>query len=206
MPENSWLLSPSTNKGVILDIGTGDGRFVYQMARKNPDKLYIGIDSSSENLVKISEKVHRDPKHGGAKNALFLQASVEALSEELNNIADEVHIHFPWGSLLGGILKPDETILRSLRATCKPGALLEIITSIDKVHDAAELQRLGISHSIDDQVVEEILRPQFALAGFLITEHAYIPAGSWPPLCTSWTAKLKSGGIRSAYYLIAQAL
>jgi len=29
---------------VIIDIGTGDGRFVYQSARRNPNKFYIGID------------------------------------------------------------------------------------------------------------------------------------------------------------------
>lgn len=193
------------NKGVILDIGTGDGRFVYQMARKNPEKLYIGIDASSEALVKISEKIHRNPKHGGAKNVLFVQAPVEALPEELNNIADEVHIHFPWGSLLRGVLKPDEAVVRSLRRVCKREALLEIITSIDKSRDSNELCRLGISDYINEPYIENILRPHFALAGFHITEHGVIPPASWPTLCTAWAAKLKSGGTRDARYLIAQA-
>lgn len=189
-----------------MDIGTGDGRFVYQMARKNPEKLYIGIDAASENLSKISEKIYRNPKHGGAKNALFLQARVEELPEELNNIADEVHVHFPWGSLLAGVLKPDETIIRSLRRICKSGALLEIITSIDEARDVTQLERLGISGSLNEQYVESKLSQQFKQAGLIITEYASIPAGHWPQLCTSWTAKLNSGGNRGAYYLIAQAL
>lgn len=189
----------------MLDIGTGDGRFVYQMARQNPDRLYVGIDASSEALVKISEKIHRNPKHGGAKNVLFLQARVEALPEELDNIADEVHIHFPWGSLLRGILLPDEAVLRSLRKVCKQEALLEIITSIDNTRDANELNRLGINNYIDEHYIENILRPRFALASFRITEHGLLPPVNWPTLCSSWAAKLKSGGTRDACYLIAQA-
>lgn len=206
MLESSSISSPSTNKGVILDIGTGDGRFVYQMARKNPDRLYIGIDASSEALVKVSEKIHRNPKHGGAKNALFLKATAEALPEELNNVADEIHIHFPWGSLMRGVLLPDQNVLTSLRRVCKKDALIEIITSIDKARDASELNRLGISDNIDDDYVESVLRPRFEEAKFHITEHGVIPPSNWPTLCTSWAAKLKSSGSREARYLIAQTV
>lgn len=205
MPENSLLSSPFMNKGVILDIGTGDGRFVYQMARKNPNRLYIGIDASSGALEKVSEKIYRNPKHGGAKNALFLQASVEALPDELNGIADEVHVHFPWGSLLRGVLEPDEVVLRSLRRVCKKHAIFEVITSIDSNRDAGELSRLGLKTGIDDRHVEEVLRPSFKRAGFEITEHGLIPPANWPSICTSWAAKLKSGGNRDARYLYAQA-
>jgi 16S rRNA (adenine(1408)-N(1))-methyltransferase len=190
---------------VILDIGTGDGRFVYQMARKNPNRLYIGIDASSEALVKTSEKIYRNPKHGGAKNALFLQARVEALPPELHGIADEVHVHFPWGSLLGGLLKPVEDVLRSIRSVCKDQALLEIITSIDEKRDANELKRLGIEPPINDQYVDDFLTPHFERSGFKITEHGVLPPDSWPTLCTSWAAKLKSSGTRDVRYLIAQA-
>jgi ubiquinone/menaquinone biosynthesis C-methylase UbiE len=76
---------------VIVDIGTGDGRFVYQCARENPNKFYIGIEPNVRPLEKISEKIHRKPDKGGAPNVLFVQAAVEALPSELNAIADEVH-------------------------------------------------------------------------------------------------------------------
>ena len=50
---------------MIIDIGTGDGRFVYQSARRNPNKFYIGIDPNTRPLTKISEKIHRKPAKGG---------------------------------------------------------------------------------------------------------------------------------------------
>lgn len=62
-----------------MDLGTGDGRFVYQSARQNPHRFYLGIDASANSLEKISEKIHRKPAKGGLKNALFIQAAVEAL-------------------------------------------------------------------------------------------------------------------------------
>ena len=206
MPENSSHLSLPISKGVILDIGTGDGRYVYQMARQNPDRLYIGIDASSEALIKVSEKIYRNPKHGGAKNAMFIQARAEALPDELTSIADEVHIHFPWGGLLAAVLKPDKTVLCNIRRICKRDTLVEIITSIDEDRDRSELTRLGISECITDEYVEERLRPHFARAEFNITEHGLIPRDRWPTLCTSWAAKLKSSGARDVRYLIAQAI
>ncbi len=62
-----------------MDIGTGDGRYVYRSARTNPDKFYIGIDVQPKGLEKISEKIHRKPEKGGLPNVLFVQASVEEL-------------------------------------------------------------------------------------------------------------------------------
>ena len=72
-------LSLVTGEGVIVDIGTGDGRFVYQSARENPNKFYIGIEPNVRPLEKISEKIHRKPDKGGAPNVLFIQAAVEDL-------------------------------------------------------------------------------------------------------------------------------
>jgi 16S rRNA (adenine(1408)-N(1))-methyltransferase len=36
-----------------------------------------------------------------------VQAAVEDLPEDLADVADEVHVHFPWGSLLRGVATGD---------------------------------------------------------------------------------------------------
>jgi 16S rRNA (adenine(1408)-N(1))-methyltransferase len=69
---------------VTLDIGTGDGLFVYRSARSHPTQFFVGIDPNTRPLQKISQKIYRKPAKGGAPNALFIQASVENLPEELN--------------------------------------------------------------------------------------------------------------------------
>jgi 16S rRNA (adenine(1408)-N(1))-methyltransferase len=124
---------------VIVDIGTEDGVFVYQSARRNPRKLYIGVDANPRPLEKISEKIHRKPAKGGAPNALFVQAAVEDLPPELDGVADEVHVHFPWGSLLRAMATGDPAVLRNLRRICSPGALLEVVIGVDPERDRGEV-------------------------------------------------------------------
>ena len=80
--EPSKRLSPPTDKGVVVDIGTGDGRFVYQCAHLNPHRFYIGIDTNPRPQERISRKIYRKPAKGGLPNTLFLQAAVEAIPPE----------------------------------------------------------------------------------------------------------------------------
>jgi tRNA G46 methylase TrmB len=65
-PSESLLLPIS--EGIVIDIGTGDGLFIYHCARQNDNKFYIGIDANPRPLEKISEKVLRKPAKGGAAN------------------------------------------------------------------------------------------------------------------------------------------
>jgi 16S rRNA (adenine(1408)-N(1))-methyltransferase len=124
---NSTSSSPATGEGVVIDLGTGDGLFVYQSARRNPRKFYIGVDPNARPLEKISEKIHRRPEKGGLPNALFVQAAAESLPAELDGAADEVHVHFPWGSLLRAVAIGDPAVLANLRRICAAEALLEIV-------------------------------------------------------------------------------
>jgi 16S rRNA (adenine(1408)-N(1))-methyltransferase len=192
-------------KGIIVDLGTGDGRFVYQSARQNPHRFYLGIDASANSLEKVSEKIHRKPAKGGLKNALFIQAAVEALPEELDGIADEVHIHFPWGSLLKGVASGDETILKKIRRICTPDAVLEVIIGVDKERDATELKRLEID-SLNEDFIQSSLIERYENCGLRITEFGNFASGKWPEICTTWAQRLRTNDKRSLVYLIAEAL
>jgi len=189
----------------VLDIGTGDGLFVYQCARRNPRKFYIGIDASARPLEKISEKIHRKPAKGGLSNVLFVQAAIEDLPADLDGVADEIHIHFPWGSLLRAVTGAEPHLLRELRRLCTPEALLEVIIGIDEERDAAELARLGIA-PLNVAAIERDLRPAYANAGFEITERGERLPADWPDLQTSWAKRLAGNPRRSLIYFIARAL
>lgn len=189
-------------KGIVVDLGTGDGRFVCQSARQNPLKFYLGIDASSNLLEKISEKIRRKPARGGLKNALFIQAAVEALPEELDGVANEVHIHFPWGSLLKGIATGDETMLKNIHRICAPDAVLEVLIGVDEQRDATELQRLGID-SLSADLIDAKLAQRYEASGFRIIETGTFSAGNWPNICTSWAQRLKTNDNRNLVYIIA---
>ena len=176
---------PLTGEGVIIDIGTGDGRFVYQSARQNPNKFFIGIDPNVKPLEKISEKIHRKPAKGGAPNVLFVQSAVEDLPSELDGVADEVHVHFPWGSLLRAFATGDVEVLRNVRRICSAGALLEVV--------------------INDHVAEQLIE-RYQSAGFEVLEHGSVPPARWSEFETTWARRLKQNENRSVVYLIARAV
>jgi len=77
-------------------------------------------------------------------NALFVHAAAEALPSELNGVAGEVYVHFPWGSLLRAVATGDEVVLRHLRRICAPQARLKIFMSLDSARDRSEIERLGL--------------------------------------------------------------
>lgn len=209
-PSDNWIKPPSTNlsdhtgEGVIIDIGTGDGRFVYQSARQHQNKFYIGIDPNTRPLEKISEKIYRKPAKGGAPNVLFIQSAIEDLPAELNGVADEVHVHFPWGSLLRAVATGDVEVLHNVRRICATGALLEVVTGLDPERDQSEIERLGLT-PLSLEFIDKVLAKNYATAGFRITERGILPASAWPELNTSWAKRLQGNERRSITYLIATA-
>ena len=211
VPFSNWIKTPSTGlldhtgEGVIIDIGTGDGRFVYQSARLSPNKFYIGIDPNVGPLAKISEKIHRKPAKGGAPNVLFIQAAVEDLPPELNGVADQLHVHFPWGSLLRAMASGDVSVLRNLRRICSTGALLEVVIGLDPVRDQTEIERLGLT-SLSLEFIDDKLVSNYAAAGFEISERGILSASDWPKLNTSWAKRLQGNERRPITYLIARAI
>ncbi|HEY8460936.1 MAG TPA: class I SAM-dependent methyltransferase [Blastocatellia bacterium] len=202
--EHSMTSSPPTGGGVIIDLGTGDGSFVFHSARRRPDRFYIGIDAQSSALEKISEKIHRKPAKGGAPNVLFIQAAVEDLPSELDGVADEVHAHFPWGSLLRALALGDEAVLRNLRRVCAPGGWLEVVMALDPERDRAEIERLELS-PLSLEFLETTLIPRYRAASFEAVEYGSLPASEWPHLQTSWAKRLR-GAARPLTYLIARAV
>jgi len=197
--------SRPTGGGVIIDLGTGDGSFVYQSARRHPDRFYIGIDAQSSAMEKVSEKIHRKPAKGGATNILFIQAAVEDLPSELDGVADEIHAHFPWGSLLRALALGDKVVLRNLRRACAPGAWLEVVIALDPERDRAEIERLGLS-PLSIEFLETTLIPRYRAADFEVVEYGSLPPSEWPQLQTSWAKRLRSATSRQLSFLIARAV
>jgi 16S rRNA (adenine(1408)-N(1))-methyltransferase len=116
---------------IILDLGTGDGRYVHCLAERNPNWFVIGVDSCRENLH----------EHSRAKlpNMLFVIASAQNLPCELNGLVSHITINFPWGSLLDGLLTADACLMRGLES------LSSSITSMDVRLNGGALAEAGWS-------------------------------------------------------------
>lgn len=187
-----------------MDIGTGDGRFVYQLARQNPNRFYIGIDANAAALKEISTKATRKPAKGGLNNVLFVQAAVENLPEELNGVADEIHIHFPWGSLLRAVATGDKDVLENLRRICAHDCLLEIVIGIDEERDKSEIERLGLP-PLTAEYLTKVLTTKYNSVGFEVIESGVLSPADWSGLETSWARKLQGNESRKVVYFMVEA-
>ena len=197
-------LSLPTGEGIVLDIGTGDGRFVYLCARQNPNKFFIGIDANPRPLEKLSEKIHRKPSKGGLSNVLFIQSAVEDLPSELDGVANEVHVHFPWGSLLRAVATGDKVVLKNLRRVCSVEGLLEVVIGLDPDRDHAEMERLGLQE-LSSTYIDSVLIPRYQGAGFEVLDRGALPASEWSRLQTSWAKRLEGNANRTLLYIVARA-
>ena len=127
---------------------------------------------------------------------LYLEASAEALPDELHGIAEEIFVLYPWGSLLRRVFAPEKNVLRSLRQICRQDGLLRIVIGIDPGRDQAELERLGLNIGNDFQ---SILIPRYEEAGFIFVTDRPLEFE------TTWEKKLRQNKNRSMSYLTFRA-
>lgn len=188
-----------------MDIGTGDGRFISTIAREHPAKFFIGIDANVKALEKPSMRATRKPAKGGLPNAMFVQAAVESLPEELDGIANEIYVQFPWGSLLAAVAGGDAQVLCSIRRIAAAGCLLTIIIGIDAERDRAELDRLGMIDFTPDSVRTRLI-PKYNAAGFECVKVRAVGRDEWAEIKTSWAQKLKLGKGRTVFSMVFRAV
>ena len=185
-------------------MGTGDGLFVYKRAQSNPRRLFIGLDANRRPLEKISEKIQRRPAKGGLSNVLFVQATVEDLPDELDGIASEVLVQFPWGSLLRGVAAGDEGVMQNLRRICAPRARLEVTIGVDPERDRHEWVRLELPQMTADYV-NTVLDLRYRNAGFKIIAVEELSLSERNEFQTSWARRLQTGSGRSFIRIDAEA-
>ena len=112
-----------------MDVGAGDGGYVLHRARTEPDTFAIAIDASPDALASGAWRA----KRGRIANAAFLVEGVERLPVELACLADEVTVHFPWGSLLRGLVDGLSSVVGPIACLMKAGAELRVlISAIDR--------------------------------------------------------------------------
>lgn len=136
--EGGWLRDRArAAERVVVDVGTGDGRGAYRLARANPGWLVVGVDASADRLREVSFRAGRKPARGGSPNAVFVRASLERLPEAFERVADEVSVDYPWGTLLRAALGADLDGLRALARIGKPGARLAVRVNLSALDGSA---------------------------------------------------------------------
>lgn len=177
----------SAYREIAVDLGTGDGRFVRQLARREPDCLVIGIDLCRENLREVSRRA--------PNNALYLIADALALPAELAGVATHISINFAWGSLLQSLLRADLGLYDGLRRLAvSSDAWLDI-----KLNERA----LAVAGwSLD--AGERQLRANLCEAGFPLESFAVLDRAALRDCQTSWAKRIAHGDDVRAWHLRAK--
>jgi hypothetical protein len=166
-------------RDILIDLGTGDGRFVLHAAQQDPVLFAIGVDACRENL--------RDVTRAAAANTLFAIANVTeqrcTLFDEMRGLATRVTINFPWGSLRDGFLTGNPALLDGLWTMMRPGARLEVRLN------ASALAEAGWDlHSGGRQAAESL-----ASAGLQVRASQMLSAAELRLLPSTWARRLAFG-------------
>lgn len=95
--KGKWKELFGNNKPIHIEIGMGKGKFIMELARKNPYINYIGIEKFSSVLVRAIEK--RQLLSEELNNLYFIRMDAEELNEvfEKDEI-EQIYLNFsdPW--------------------------------------------------------------------------------------------------------------
>jgi 16S rRNA (adenine(1408)-N(1))-methyltransferase len=170
---------------------------VLAAAAAQPDRLVVGVDANAAAMAVASRRAAATPRRGGLPNALFVVAAVEALPAELDGLADLVTVHFPWGSLLRGLLDADPATMTALTRVMRPGATLSLLLSTtdrDRGAGVAPLQEPAV----------RALAAAYADWGLEATEARPATAADVAAARSTWGKRLGAGGRRPAWLLRAR--
>lgn len=169
----------------IIDIGTGDGRYVYKSALEDQNTLFIGIDPSARQLQIFSRKAQRKK----LKNVLFVVGSAELLPRDLENTADKVMVILPWGSLLEAVVKPELKTFKNITNLLKPKSELQIIFGYDPDLEPSETHRLDLL-SITREYIEGNIISQIKAYNLHVRGLLKVTAEELRTFETTWSKKL----------------
>lgn len=83
----------SNENPIHIEIGMGKGSFIIEMAKRNPDINFIGIEKFDSVMVRAIEKVKED-----IPNLRFIRADAENIEKIFYQEVDTIYLNFsdPW--------------------------------------------------------------------------------------------------------------
>jgi len=176
---------------VTLDIGAGDGRYVLSTAAADPRHLVVAVDADRAGLAAGFSRASRRR----LDNAIFVVAPAEELPAELDGLAGEVRIQFPWGSLLRLVLSAQGAFVHRIGSLLEPGGRLVIALSLTP--------RDGVAASacVDEQAAHGLLARIEAGAPFAGGGVTAITPEIARTLHSTWANRLRVGHQRPGWLL-----
>ena len=199
MENEHFLELSSIYREIVIDLGTGNGKFVYDLAFNNPEILYLGIEPTASNLFEYSKKANKNK----VKNLIYMITSIERMDDVLNEMADIVYINFPWGSLLEAIVKDIPELLGKIALLGKKGAEYNFTFAYSTIHEPVEIEKRKLPLLTDDYLKSN-LSAIYEKAGLIIENYTNLKPEDIKEFGTLWAKKLFLGKNRDVYNIISK--
>jgi 16S rRNA (adenine(1408)-N(1))-methyltransferase len=192
---------------VVIDVGTGDARTAYRLAKANPAWLVIGIDPAWQRMTETAVKAARKEAKGGAPNLLLVNSSIETVPAALHDRGDEVMALMPWGKLLRGIVLSEADVCGGLRSVAKLGAPLDVAIGTSIWRDPIPLDLRDLPELTPTSAAEPGgLADRLAALGWQVTEARAVPHTELDRISSSWARRLGSAAPETVLHIRAVAV
>lgn len=199
MEKDHFLELSSNYSEIVIDLGTGNGKFVYDLALNNPDILYLGIEPTACNLYEYSKKANKNK----VNNLIYIITSIENMDDELNGLAEKVYVNFPWGSLLEAIVKDIPELLGKIALLGKKGAEYNFTFAYSTIHEPVEIEKRNLPILTDDYLKSK-LSAIYKEVGLIIETCTNLKPQDINKFGTLWAKKLFLGKSRDVYNIISK--
>jgi 16S rRNA (adenine(1408)-N(1))-methyltransferase len=167
-----------------VDVGAGDGGYVLHRARTEPTTFAIAIDASPDALASGAWRA----KRARLGNTAFLVEGVELLPPGLASVAHEITIHFPWGSLLRGLVDGSPAVIGPIARLLKADGELRLLMSVIDRDGFTEVTPALVSSRCEAYAEHGLRRIEVGWAsGTTVLES-----------CSAWAKRLAVGRARPA--------
>jgi len=135
-PKGTWHKEIFKNDHpIVLELACGKGEYTINLARRNPDKNFIGIDKKGWRLWKGAKKAIEEP----LPNVHFMRIFIDHLAEYFEKgEVDEIWITFPDPYLRDSQSSKRLTspkFLNIYRKVLAPNAIIHLKTDSDELYD-----------------------------------------------------------------------
>src|SRR5579884_822233 len=177
---------------VVIDVGTGDGRFAYDHAVAHPERFVIGLDATPGNLRERSRRAARGPARGGLANVLFVWASARRPPPELEGLGHELFVILPWGDLLAGLLEAEPEVLDGIVGMARDGASLTVVCNAQVWEEPVPKELSGFTPLTVERIRDQ-LAGRYARHGLHLVSASLLDAAEIAALRTTWARRLAHG-------------
>jgi 16S rRNA (adenine(1408)-N(1))-methyltransferase len=173
-----------------VDLGAGDGAYVVATAAARPDTLVVGVDAHGPAMAPAARTIRRRR----LTNAVLVAARAEALPPELDGAASAIRVHFPWGSLLRGVVRAEPEVAAGLGRVARPGATVTALVSLTD-------RERGLGLPALDGALAGELEAAYGARGLSLVEWRPADESDLAEARSSWARRLGAGRGRDAWLL-----